>query len=415
MIQKRMGSLKKKVSGIAVLLLVLSLLFSGTYAAVILFQHDSNELNGSVLYHDATLNEVFTPVANWKVSDEDITKQINVKNTGLNDGTYGNVYVRIQLKEYMEIKTPSYHYYDVNQDDIPELYMTNPDGSYAVYSTEAEAANAFPGHEYAELTDAVTGVTGWFVRTMAGDKNGQYGKYVVQSIEKGAAESLIPGVERATNVEYGNHGENGECAYTPHLWDPAFEEYAKTALFEEYVQWNLGDEVISLEEWDGNPVDKWILDTTSPDGWIYWGRALAPQETTADLMESIRLIQQPAGEFYYVIHSDMEAVPFETLRSWGCASEKVIKAYEKMHLVAFDPEDGTFEEGGYPALHVINVREGERILARPADPVRENYTFVGWAYSMDSETGNDLFWDFDTNIVRHNTTLWAVWRLADPV
>lgn len=412
--QQYQRSFKKKASVIAAFLVILALLASGTYAYEVLFQHDSNELENEGIKYDATLNEKFTPPTNWNVNHGAITKQINVKNTGLTDGTYGDVYVRLQLKEYMEISEITYVYYDMDNDGKPDLYMTEPNGEYTVFASAQDALNAYPGHDVQELTDAVSGTTGWFVRTQAGDKNGQYGKYVIKSFDEGTPESLVNGVVRAPATDKGNHEKNGECEYTPHVWNDSLNGYSDTELFMAYVKWTMGDNVITIDEWDGMPTDKWILDTQSDAGWIYWGRSLKPAETTANVLEAIELVSQPDGKFYYVIHTDMEAKPYHQLGDWTDAPQKVIDAYAKIHAVVLDPDGGYFADGTntFPSHSPLKVRDGSPIVNLPTDPVREGYQFAGWAYAFDDDD-NPSFWDFSWP-VRHNMTLWAVWS-ADTI
>ena len=94
-------------SSIAVLLIV-ALLLGGTFAWTDYKQHKSNELSGAKMKYEARLIEDFVEVPDWKVEDGEITKKISVAKLGFAAEGYGDVYVRIQLKEYMEISTLTY-------------------------------------------------------------------------------------------------------------------------------------------------------------------------------------------------------------------------------------------------------------------------------------------------------------------
>ena len=58
----------------------------------------------------------------------------------------------------------------------------------------------------------------------------------------------------------------------------------------------------------------WILDEA--DGWIYWATAIAPGESTSNILESVKLDVMPGASFEYYIHIDMEAVTYDDLDKW---------------------------------------------------------------------------------------------------
>jgi alternate signal-mediated exported protein len=123
--------------------------------------------------------------------------------------------------------------------------------------------------------------------------------------------SLVPGVLRAAYSETDNHAlhPTGECAYTARVWPGV------GGVLRQYVEWTLGASVIPLDAWDGKSVGAWILDTTSAEGWAYWGRPIAPGELTASLLRSLTLVQEPDGAFYYALHVDMQAADASQLRA----------------------------------------------------------------------------------------------------
>lgn len=67
-----------------------------------------------------------------------------------------------------------------------------------------------------------------------------------------------------------------------------------------------------------------------------------------------------------------------------------------------------FESGGGSSLPSQTVTRGQR-LARPDDPVREGYRLTGW-YTDPALT---RLWDFDTDTVTANMTLYAGWEAEE--
>ena len=291
-------------------------MLGGTYAYRDYAQHKNNEFNGPDNKYDVRLVEDFNPsdASNWMVGDP-ITKEIRAANVGEAFKGYGPAYVRLQLKEYMEIGQLIY----VKTD---ERYMVDTDGQFEIFESEELAREAYPDHVYAELTDAVTDREGWFVRTQEGDVNGQYGKHVVIQYEinmENAEKVLGPeSPDRASDdakSDAQHHEPNtGECAYTVHKWDGANAIAA-------YISWILGEDVVAYSEWAGSPAleAKWVYDDRPGEegtGWVYWVQPLNPGTTTTNFLEKVDLIVQPEGPFYYAIHTDMNTVSFDELDKW---------------------------------------------------------------------------------------------------
>ena len=80
-------------------------------------------------------------------------------------------------------------------------------------------------------------------------------------------------------------------------------------------------------------------------------------------------------------------------------------AWEKAYTVAFDPDDGT----QYQDFYKTTVPAGGTITHKPSDPVRDGYLFQGWYGHLD-ENDAPVLWDFASDIVTENTTLWAAWK-----
>ena len=64
----------------------------------------------------------------------------------------------------------------------------------------------------------------------------------------------------------------------------------------------------------------------------------------------------------------------------------------------------TFDSQGGSAVGAINAKLGSTIL-RPEDPVRDGYTFGGWY----RESTCDTPWNFETDVVESDLTLYALW------
>ena len=309
------GRAKGRAVAIVAVIALIAAALGATYAWTDYRQHKSNELNGAGIRYEARLVENFAEVKDWKVEDEPVPMEVSVANKGQASQGYGDVYVRVQLKEYMEIAP-------LVQAESSKRYMIDTKGDFVVYATQGEAQAAvsaggpYPGHAYAPLTDIVTGASGYFIETQDRDPNGQMGKHVVTGSSFGAARKVIdPGPARAADT--GHHGHpSEECAYALHMWR------ASDALqTREYNEWLLGSEVVQLSAWDGVPAAKWIIDDESDSGWAYWGRALAPGESSAKLLDKVALVKQPDGSFYYIVHADMEAVSLDEIADgnvdWG--------------------------------------------------------------------------------------------------
>jgi uncharacterized repeat protein (TIGR02543 family) len=70
----------------------------------------------------------------------------------------------------------------------------------------------------------------------------------------------------------------------------------------------------------------------------------------------------------------------------------------------------SFVSDGGSAVDSVTAKSGEKI-SEPSDPVRSGYDFVGWCVTSSLYT----VWDFDSDIVTSNTTLYAKWKLENPV
>ncbi|MDR3344143.1 MAG: BsaA family SipW-dependent biofilm matrix protein [Oscillospiraceae bacterium] len=295
---------RRKVFAVLAAVTAAATMITGSWAWWDSSQHKTNEMEGNktVARQDVVLAEDFEEPDDWEPGQE-LTKKISAKNTG-----EGSLFVRIQLKEFMERSHIEYAY-------TAERLATDEDGSFIAGATEADLkawldsrnVNYSDGDikQYQAYGDADTK---YYLATNANTNiHGRDGKFMMLSYTEGAPESLVPGVVRSAYTNTDDHvlHPTGECLYTPHLWSDAG---IAADPFHEFVQWNMGSPLVKLSDWDGKPAAVWILDDTSAEGWVYWGQAIAPGSSTAQLLNSVTLLARPGdGKFYYALHVDMIA------------------------------------------------------------------------------------------------------------
>lgn len=405
----------RRIAGVAALVLTGALFLSGTFAWNDYRQHKTNEANASGILYKARLVEDYNPndAKDWKITDSLVKKTISVKNPGAetDDDTsnYGDIFVRVQLKEFME-------FFPITYIRTPERYMTDANGDFLVFDTLAEAQNYVSDLEdeygnsphvikqlriYNTSEDVTDDNLPYYIQTKESDPNGIYGDFVIIDIEVDYLNpkniildnAKIP--SRASNAQTGNHNDhtnnasivdidancsNGECLYTPHTWEKGLYGFnvngEPNTTFSDYIDWIFGDDVITYEQWqnnfDGKPVEKWVVDTTSSEGWIYWLSPIAPKKSTTNLMEAMDLIKQPGDAFYYALHADMQAVCFQELDNWNnstpagnIAPTDIISAlktsYNKISNIIVSP-DTAFVQQGHNTTFTANVRGSDGVV-----------------------------------------------------
>ena len=302
---------RRLLCGIGAAAVALSMLIGGAFAWADNSQHKTNAVagGGQGEANDVVLVEDYEEPPDW-LEDEALKKEIWARNTG-----GGPIFVRLQLKEYMDVAAAAYTYSD-------EFLLVDSDGKFVAADT-LEALKAWLDENGVPYTDdqfkRYTAYGGdaerfYFATGETTTINGKYGKKLLLGYAQGAPASLVPGVARGVYENTGDHWSHptGECLYTPHLWDGSADP------FREYVEWGMGAPLVKLSDWDGQPVAAWILDDSSAnkaEGWVYWGEALRPGDSTAKLLETITLAKQPAGPFYYAIHVDMQAADLYQLKA----------------------------------------------------------------------------------------------------
>jgi alpha-tubulin suppressor-like RCC1 family protein len=393
--------------GITAMLLCAAIILTGTLAYINNGDMSTAEVSGeSIPRHDIRMIENYSEPATDVKAGQTFEHTVTAKNFGYIDleDEYYNGYVRIALKEYLE-------YSEVELQYSTERFMTDEYGEFYVYATEADAQAAHPNNEVTnkftnadeeevDAYDAVSDRSGWFVRTKAGDENGQYGRFVCYGAVSGEASpsSLIPGVENASADAEEEHDavSNGECLYTPVLWPYVVDELwsvepeeadDNSLAFRTWVQLNVDyDNFISLSDFedeegnDGAPVAKWIYNDQDPtDYYLYWGQSLDLQNETWSPTDSFTILQAPQGSFYYALHADMEAASLDALTdttapAWGAKTA--------------DAESYTLASPGVPSSILASYIANQSVLAFDTDNALE-YSLILSGEQQFTSAGRD--------------------------
>lgn len=332
------------------------LLLSTTYALSDFNQHKTNIFGNEGKNIDVTLNEDFDENDDWE-QGETINKKVNVTNIQVPNGE--SVYVRLALKEYMDISHLTYTYEmdTYNNNGEPYRFLTWTKETYApnvglfvadevksvvegwlttYFKDKLDTSRVIgPFHNALDPDDPPAGK--YYVATTIDDINGQYGKYLVNDIIPDPAKGNFdranyPGVDLIAgkaiwdpkpdmsaladikdfesddgiDFEYNN--------FARHLWDDSDSNTYTPGdpTLHDYVQLNFATNVVPLSTWKQNPVPvkAWIYDDSTgvTEPYAYWGMPLTQGETTADFLQSVTLVKQPEGKFYYAIRVDMETV-----------------------------------------------------------------------------------------------------------
>ncbi len=80
--------------------------------------------------------------------------------------------------------------------------------------------------------------------------------------------------------------------------------------------------------------------------------------------------------------------------------------WEEGCIVAYDPDDGKTQ---YKDFYKTTVHKGDKVTDIPEDPKRDGYIFKGW-YAYLDEDNNPVYWSFEEDEVKENTTLLADWE-----
>lgn len=369
------GKSQRKYLGVAIAGLVCALLATATYTWNNTSQYKTNRFKTTDVRYNVVLVEEFNPedALNW-VKEDSIIKKLSVRNGQDSDDidtySFDDAYVRVQFKEYFEISKIKFIYSDTR-------FMVDTSGNFIKEETQAllEARmltlNIKDTSRIVEIKGFYDDKDYFYIATQHEDINGQYGKFLVMDVERLPGESLVQGqTDQSLDAEVNHHADtNKEDEYFIHKWDnsnPTLSYADPNSPFTEYVKWQLGDDVITLEDWvasGSKPVKKWILDTSSSEGWAYWGERLIHSNTptdldsvTTNLIESMVLLRQPEGIADYYIHANLDAVSFHDIDLWTDAPASIKDALKdwKTRLTDLVADAQNYLEVDYtPASYAI--------------------------------------------------------------
>jgi hypothetical protein len=358
-VKSKISKLINRIALALVVVLFFGTLLSDTFAWREYSQFKTNSAIGGTLRYDVTLNDTFVPVNDWVVGDRPIHKAVTVTNPTQSGEP---VYVRIVLKEYLQLNAVS-HVYSGSMyatDPVSGRFYAVSDGSRwtvdfdeplpfaknGVRYTEAEFRGAMaaispaavsswiaslgfdPANTLTEIAwDVATGDAGLFIVDWLDGRRAVTA--VAQSVRSVPEFYLGNTVARSSyaEMETGKYGVPfyydpaelyGEQLYPPH-------NYAETVLdptypIREYVAWHWDTaKVISIGAFLANPSryagGVWVYTDTDPY-YLYWSNPLGSGETTGDALGTVELVSQPDSAFYYAIHVDLEAVSKDELSAW---------------------------------------------------------------------------------------------------
>ena len=363
-------NLKKKAAAVAAVLLALITAFSGVFAWRDYRQHKTNQAGGLQPKYDVTLVENFAEDKDWKIQDGALTKEVSVLNNGDAEEGFEEVYVRIQLKEYMDFKP-------METEITTDRYMIDTEGKFIFYACSAasssnqtaaiayfngrsETSGAVTASDLTFLTDAAGKVTGYFLKTQIDDVNGVYGKHVYTKYDLGDMEWLVGDesllnayIEGNTPHSAHNARPNAECGYPVHEWAGTdLEEVLAQPGADLYIKWLLGDDVVLYSEWAATGAEAgpfWIIDDrANGNGYVYWGEALQPGDSTALFLEAIEMIEKPEGDFNYRLHVELDAISISEFfgkdPQWTDAPEEILKVLSGKEDEGWPIWEWTFEK-----------------------------------------------------------------------
>lgn len=368
----------KIIAQLTAAFLALAMLLGGTYAWKDYRQHKTNELSNSGKNYDAALVEDFKEDKDWE-EGETVNKKVSVKNNATLP-TGGDIYVRLMLKEYMEISPVIYTY-------SPDRYMIDTNGEFIRYDLGADAIKFVNDNNLSNPNSRVAYYSpppvtdpdalqktlpkaGYYIKTFDSDINGQYGKFLITEISYGTADQITSDEHKrytdSIDPWMATRPDDDTAEPLEYAWDKI--KFADTTPdVRKYVQLNWGSDVITYGEWQdtygGYPIDKWIyvVDAYTAVPYYYWGQPLKPGEMAPNLLESVTLLTQPEGKFYYGIRVDMEALSKDDLVTkdeWG-----IVGKYTAYDGDSYDEDTHAYDTAIYDAYNIVKVSTVDELKA----------------------------------------------------
>lgn len=302
-------------------------------------QHKTNIFTVESSKYNVVLVESFEPIENWKMG-ETVSKKVSVRNGQDSDNTniiFNDAYIRIQFKEFMAIGELEYVY-------SKEPLVVDPKGTIYSFITEDLAKQFMDTYVVPKDTRIISlkpyneSSPLFYLTSEYPNDKGLYGKYLVTDIKSNTPIPLIKDQSDHSEAATTQHNEasNDEDLYITHTWSKNGPGYAAQNQYSDYVRWELNENILLIEDWDGKPANKWIIDTQSQEGWVYWGEPLehgysleqTPNSITPDLLEGVTLVKQPTGGIEYTIHVNMETSSLNDMYLWTDAPIQILEAFK---------------------------------------------------------------------------------------
>jgi hypothetical protein len=291
----------KFVAPVLALILAVAMLVGSAYAWADNKQHKTFDLTSGAKQYDVTLIEKKFEGAK---DDWNVGKQVPIDLTVKNVSSTDPIYVRVALKEFIEIAS----YVEKFSDN---RYMTNDVGDFYSFSDYDEASKKIKElglkDDDLDLLDSL-----YFIKTGWDSPYGQYGKFLCTSRESTIKKLTVNGDGR----DYSRRLNDGFNKPTGDV-----EEYGWPKSFLTSTDTNSEETVRSFVDIAVNKEDTLTLGSTywlnGGDGYFYWTAPLNHGDATNSLTNYVNLIKKTEDdEFYYGLRADLEAASKSELQNW---------------------------------------------------------------------------------------------------
>jgi len=336
---------KRRNAAITAVILAILILLTGTYAWQSLFQSTMGEASGETGPAGARLHDDFeyfdnddmSPEFNGKFWKNGITgnKDIYVENYESADKGR-DVFARVKMYEYMEVGPGAKEGPSAIGYDAESLIVGADRGDVTTWETWHLGATSV----FTTYWDYTNGGQKVFMPTF--DMNRESDK---SDIKGAASDYTVPGNTTLYDLDAGLHSywdiDDTELN-DEEFWDDTIPGMDTNPGQTHTAKNTLTATVMTMAQWKTagrNVGNFWVVDT---DGWAYWANAIAPQSATGLLLSDIYLKIEPEDEWFYAIHTRMQAA---SAGDWG------------------DPGDGSGfyapgEEPSADALYLLNQAAG---------------------------------------------------------
>ena len=317
---------KRRNAAVTAVILAILLLLTGTFAWQSLMQSTMGEASGETGPAGARLHDDFE-----LFSDDDASPNYKLWKNGMtgNKDIYVENYESTEKGRDVFARVKMYEYMDIGPDakagpwDSPGVPNTN----YLAESLNPSADRDDPLTWDVWHLGATSVFTTYWDYTNGGQKvympTFDMNRESDKSDIKGAASDYrVPGNTTLYDLDAGLHS----------YWTVGSTELGDEEFWDDTIpgmDTNSGEThtakntetatVMTMAQWKAagrNAGDFWVVDT---DGWAYWANAIAPQTATGLLLSDIYLKIEPEEEWFYAIHTWMQAA---SAGDWGDPGEQ---------------------------------------------------------------------------------------------